>query len=702
MTENKPVQFQGNSLGITIILQATLILTILFNVPFARQIVGFLYLTFIPGYAIIRLLKLRLGNVETGLFSVGLSLAFLMGLGFLLNTVGPALELSKPLGLDIILALTSVFVVAVLFVRRQETCKALEVFEVKKTLPLLVALATILVLSILGGVLSSYATNTYTYLTFMMLGSIAILIAVVAFLRSHLPPNVYPLIIFGVALALLLNVSLFSQYLVGFDIFGEYALFSDTLGNLFWNSSYQSSYNAMLSVTILPTTYATVLGLSGPWLFKIIYPVIFALVPVGLFMLFKMKMSREVAFFSAIFFISNIAFFTDLTQLARQMIGEVFYVLLLLMLFNDRINDTPKWVLFTVLGLGLIVSHYALAYVFFASIVMVWVIAAWRKRQIKAVTGSMVVLFGVMTFAWFVYTSSGAAYNNLLISLDSVRTHLFFDFFNPASRGNQVLEAIGISSNTTINTLWHSMGRIQFYIVEVLILVGFAATLIHKRIKFLHDDFNVLILCNLFILAACVVIPNFAATFTISRFYQIALCLLAPLCIIGGLVALKFLTYNRVRRKHLMAILALCVLVPFFLFQTGFIYEIAKDENISLPLSAYRLNPTELAQRGVINGYEVSGATWLAKNAVTDRNIYGDTTSFSIFDYTHISNGAALTPILDAPPGAYVYLNRHNIEGGIAHQYSGLSAFNVSDLSPAINSMGVIYSCGDCEVYVIP
>ncbi|MGD6851700.1 MAG: DUF2206 domain-containing protein [Candidatus Bathyarchaeia archaeon] len=701
MSESKPFQLQANGLSIAIILQATLILTIIFNIPFARQIIGFLYLTFVPGFAIQRLLRLKLSRVESALFDVGLSLAFLMGLGFLLNTIAPAIGLTKPLNLNFILALTSVFVITALILRRQDTYKTLKTFyNIKKSLPLLAVLGAILALSVTGGLSASYNSDASTYITLTMLGSVAALIAVVALFRKSISPSHYPLIVFGLALALLLNVSLFSQYLVGFDIFAEYSLFSNTLNNHYWSSAFQSSYNAMLSVTILPTMYSVVLDLSGTWLFKVIYPAIFAFVPLGLFMLFKLKMSREVAFFSVVFFISNVAFFTDLTQLARQMIGEVFYVLLLLTLFSDKIRGNSKWVLFAAFSSALIVSHYSLAYVFFASIAAVWIIGALQKRQVKAVSGSMVILFGVMTFAWFINTSSGAAFNNLLMAVESVRAHLSFDFFEPASRGTQVIQAIG--GNAGVTSLWHSIGRVQFYIVEGLTIIGFLAALLQKRLKILNDDFKILIFCNLLILALCVILPNFAATFTASRFYQVALVLIAPLCVLGGLAALKFLTRNRIKRKYLIATLAILVLVPFFLFQTGFVYEIVQDDTISLPLSAYRLKPLELAQRGVVTGYEVAGANWLTKNQNASNPVYADVTSYSLFGYANITNGAPLAPQFTASSGSYVYLNQYNIREGVILQYSGGQTFNLSEMSPALASLNSVYSAGDCEIYTVP
>jgi uncharacterized membrane protein len=700
MSKLQQVPFHPNALSIVVLLQAALIVAIVFNVPIARQALGFVYLTFVPGYALQRLLKLKLSNMETALFSVGLSVAFVMGEGFLLNTLIPALGISKPLDLNLLLILTSVFVLASLIARRHDYYVPPKTsFNLKKTIAILLAMAAIIVLSIAGGLTASHTSNANSLLIFSMLAAIAVIIGVLAFSKNRIPSYLYGVVVFGAALALLLHVSLFSRYIVGFDIFGEYALYSSTLDNLYWSSAYQTSYNAMLSVTVLPTAYSVVLGLDGTWLFKIVYPAIFAFVPLGLFALFKCKMSREVAFFSAVFFISNVAFFTDLTQLGRQMIGELFYVLLLITVFSGSLKNTTKGLLFAIFSLGLIVSHYSLAYVFFASIAIVWLIASIRKRQIKAVTGSMVILFGVMTFAWFIYTSSGAAFNNLLLSIDHVRDSFLFDFLNPASRGTQVLDAVGQAGTVTF---WHFMGRLQFYIVEGLILLGFLALIIKKKRKFLHDDFNVLMLCNLLILGACVALPNFAAVFTASRFYHITLLLLSPLCILGGLAGLKFFTRKRVKKKILLSAIVALVIIPFFLFQTGFVYEIVKDDSISLPLSAYRLNPTQLAQRGVISSYDVSGAVWLAEYGDAGKPVYADVNSYSIFGYTGILKGVPLTPYITAESGSYMYLNQVNIRDGIVFQYSGGQTFNVSQITSNIRAMNTVYSSGDCEIFRMP
>ena len=73
------------------------------------------------------------------------------------------------------------------------------------------------------------------------------------------------------------------------------------------------------------------------------------------------------------------------------------------------------------------------------------------------------------------------------------------------------------------------------------------------------------------LLGAIIVLPGLAGTLNMTRFYHIVLFFLAPLCVVG----VEFLVHSVIRQKKELAvsILLLVVLVPYFLFQTNFVYE---------------------------------------------------------------------------------------------------------------------------------
>ena len=65
-------------------------------------------------------------------------------------------------------------------------------------------------------------------------------------------------------------------------------------------------YNAMLSITILPTVYSNMLGMDPELVFKIIYPLIFAFVPIALYALWKPYIGKKFAFLASFLFMAGI------------------------------------------------------------------------------------------------------------------------------------------------------------------------------------------------------------------------------------------------------------------------------------------------------------------------------------------------------------------------------------------------------------
>lgn len=91
---------EGRGFFLFLVLIISTDLVILLNVPFLRQILGFFFLTLLPGLLILKILKLsKLGSTEKFVLSVGLSVAFLMLFGLLLNNLLLSLGYETPLSM---------------------------------------------------------------------------------------------------------------------------------------------------------------------------------------------------------------------------------------------------------------------------------------------------------------------------------------------------------------------------------------------------------------------------------------------------------------------------------------------------------------------------------------------------------------------------------------------------------------------------
>ena len=689
----KPAQFPVVALTI----QFVMILAVVLNITVVRQVTGFIFLAMIPGLAMIRILKLKLEWGEMILFGVGLSVAFLMIVGLLLNLLGPPLGISSPLALIPLMVVINVLVGILLVREWHELRMDLSFGQTRRVAVCLFVCVVPPVLSVIGTMLVNAYPHTNNALLLLMLALVPTLISLAVFYRKLFPREFYPLVIYMTALALLLHVSLFSNYIHGGDIFAEYNAFKLTMNGSYWNPAASDRIYAMLSVTILPTILSTMLNLDGSYILKLFYPLLFALVPVGLYQLFKLKWDAQVALLSAFFFVANSVFFTELAELGRQMIAELFFILLFLTIFNKKIGGSVKWLCFVAFSFGLVVSHYALSYLFLGFIFAVWLFTYVKRRHAMTVTLTMVAVFAAVTFVWYIYVSSAATFNDFVRMVDHIRSSFVSDFVNPQSRGAQVLEGTGLQG---LETLWHLAGRYTYYATELLIVIGILSLIIKQRRSFFNDEHNIMIFLSMALVVACIVVPNLAPSFNMTRFFHIALFFLAPMCILGGIAILGSLSRKRISQRAATSIVLLAVLIPYFFFQTGFLYEVVKDETWALPLSSYRFNRVKLAQMGVFSGDEVRGAFWLSNYKDPALYVYADSLCGELLFYQSVSRVISPFSGTRMLPSGYVYLRAHNLY--YCTVFDGDLPLNITQLDPSLNETSQVYSSGLCQIYKIP
>ncbi|MCL5948936.1 MAG: hypothetical protein M1490_00465 [Candidatus Bathyarchaeota archaeon] len=410
-----------NFLAIVVILQVIIYISLFLNFPIVRQVVGIAYLTVVPGLIFIKLLKLdALGGLEVVVFGVGFSVAFLMLSGLIINQFGYLAGLSFPLStLPLSLFINTLIIVGGAVAHLQQG-------KIKKTLSLqrsnfgssLLLLALIPVLSIIGVYFVNTTGNSLILIITIL--SIAALFTLSAFRERS--SKFYPFAIFMIALALLFHASLISNYIVpyGGDSPAEFYVFQNVQLNAHWTPVFTfpsdeglGRFNAMLSVTVLPTIYSNMLGMDPSLVFKIVYPLIFALVPVALYLLWQPYIGKKLSFIAAFVFVAQSTFFTEMIALNRQMIGELFFVLLLLVLLNKKVKKEGKFLAFAVLSFGLIFSHYALAEIFLLLVFAAWATSVfYLKKPSFNLQLSMIIFFFVAMFAWYIYTSGSVVYSS--------------------------------------------------------------------------------------------------------------------------------------------------------------------------------------------------------------------------------------------------------------------------------------------------
>jgi len=682
-------------------------LVVFLDIPIARQVIGFFYLTFIPGFVFLKILKSgKLGRVESVLFSVGLSVAFLMIAGLLINEFSPMLGFSKPLSLiPLMIVLNSPILIGAVLVYLKRKDAQIYKSETITISPSILIFLSLPILSVIGAIYVNVYSNN-SLLLFLIL-SISVLFIAGVLSKKLLSPKLYPFAVLIIAIAILFHSSLISNYIVPFgsDIPGEYFLFKRTQLIGHWSSTPSSwgivisTYNDMLSITILPTIYATALNLNAQLVFKILYPLIFSFVPLALYQIWQAYIGKKYAFIAAFLFMAQMTFYSEMLGLSRQMIAELFFVLLLLVIVNKKIKPINKMIFFMVFSFALVTSHYALATIFLFFISFALILLTVLKRPSKKITATMVVFFFVVMFTWYIYTSGSASFNSILGKANYVIRQLN-DFFNFASRGETVMTGLGMTESPSI---WNTVSRMFAYLVQAFIVFGFLGLVTkRKRVK-IEKEYFVFTVTAMTFLTMLILVPGLANTLNMTRFYHILLFFLAPLCIIGASVIVKL--FSKREKEFAVCALLLFVLLPYFLFQTNFVYEVVGSDSWSIPLSGYRMDARRLYGRyGYTDEYSVYGAQWLSKNVdFTNSLVYADErTAINVLTIHAliVSGKRSLSNVTVVADNGIVYLSTLNVIHGVI-PYRDLS-WNTSELSPIFDNLNLVYTNGGSEVYKKP
>lgn len=620
-------------LDVICILQILVLILIGLNVPILRELVSLIYLLIVPGILILRILRMhKLGSVQTLLYTVGLSIASLMFLGFFLNLLGPLVGVNDPISLLPLIATVTLYVVIlswIAYVRDKDYDNPDFLDPDDLLAPSTLAIVLLPFLVVFGTYLMNlYRINILLVLFFFILGFIVILFA-----YDRIPRKVYPFLIFTMSVSILFQTSLISSYVSGWDIQYEYYLAELVMNNSYWFSNFNYVVNSMLSVTILAPILSIIPKIDLTWTLKVVYPILFSLVPLGLYDIFRKQTNSKIAFLSSFIFISFFAYYMEMVALARQEIGEIFLILLVMVMISDELDYMRRSIFFIVFGASLAVSHYGLAYFYMFSLLMVFLLLGIVKYPIiqnlinrisnfifhrkirfssevdhyknKIINLTYVAFFFVFAISWYIFTSASNAFNTLLYIL-----YLMVKTGSAAILNPSFVQSVAILQ-ATYNSSLHTLSKYINIFVQVLLILGLLYILLYNRYK-IKREYLAFMVVSATILIASLILPYLSSAFNSERLYQIVLIFLAPSIVIGGLTFLKIIRKILKERANYevkdfknrsIKILSVFFIIYLF-FNSGLVYSLADDDSNSIALNATLDNP-------VYNVMENNGMQWI-------------------------------------------------------------------------------------------
>lgn len=689
------------------------------NIAILRQIIVFVYLSFIPGFLLLKILKLKGFDVtETILFSVGLSMAFLMFFGLLISE-SYLIGVSRPLSaipLTIFLGFVTLTLCVVVY--RQDLSKDFGLWDSYwNKLRELVPRSAIFVLPIALGVVGGLFVNIPILLLLVVV--ICVLYALSA--RARLvPAQLYPLMIFTISLALLFHVVLTSKYIVGFDANFEFYVFKLTRISGHWgplnqaiNPTIALDYNSLLSVTLLPTIYSAMVNISDDIVFKIFYPFVFALVPVLLYQLYKRQVGQRTSLFSVLFFVSNLLVFYGVTPLSlnRQIVAEFFFVLSIFILLDKKMSVSKRRLLLVIFGAALVVSHYSLTYLYLAYVLFL-VYAVIRGESSEVLDSKVVLsLFGI-TLAWYSFCGS-APLNSLADFFNSFFSRFATDISRMSARTS------GTLLSQPISNIINGISLAIFVIVHFFLAIGILGLIFSHSRERLDPRYRLISIFSAIVMVLCFAVPNFAPSLELSRFYAITLAVSAPFFVLGfdTFLALSERIWRKVagqrisRSGYLPAgTFILCtLLICFLLTQSGFINRVTGNSPLVRSLDLDRLEtsnslPVMISfHDAYIQEKDVFSAVWLSHHQGSLSTIYADFLSGHrvLVSYGLISLQLIhpLTNSTILEQNSLMFLSLLNVKSGVISS-EGAGSFNLTEISPVLSESNQVYSNGDGIVCV--
>jgi uncharacterized membrane protein len=523
------------------------------------------------------------------------------------------------------------------------------------------------------------------------------------------------------SVGLLMSSTSISDNLHGWDIHEEFAIFTEVSRNGVWRgelnptgSPLHNLYTSTLSISILPIILSLISGLDGFRVFMFVFPLVFSVAPLILYVINRKILPPEGAFLSVFLFVSYPAFYLDLIQLAREAIAEIMLLLLLWLLLSPKLMQRRSTLAaIMLLTIGIAISHYSLAFLYVALLAFSFALSRISRRVAALPSLNVFLLAGVVVFSWYLLVAGGSAINVVSEFTSYVIQGLLRDFFNPGSRPSVVNQALGLAYVTP--GLLHDLNRFTQYFVQFAMLLGFGFLALKKKKNTTERTVALLMVFGFLLLGGVIILPRFGAGLEFSRFYHISLILLSSCFAIGTQMVISFgqglihkLGFHATRLSLPVSsprLLGATILFSYLLFTSGWVWAVSMDSPISLILDRDRMLNDPSSQRSYYSeltvSQDVAAARWLGSRVASGRSVCADYISRShvLTSYGGFSSNQPELPS-ECEFYSYIYLSVLNTRYGIGA--GERNRWDISEISPELIAKNRICSNGGAVIYVSP
>jgi len=702
-----------------------------------------LALTFVPGALAVLLLfdDLRV-SARAVLYTLGLSLIILLGIGLVINLSLPLVGIERPLSVAPLgVSITLVVGGLALGVYRKASSEKVSVSFPLPLSPAAVILPLLPLASILAVTYLNVTINTFPILALLAVFAVVPLVAVLWFdVRWH------SYTVLSLALAILYHKSFWKNY--GFS--GSPGVIR-AWQEMRWSpgvTEVQSYSTELLENGVLFPTYARLSGITIITELEVVNPFLVAFIPLAIFVVARDYFGYRHGLLAAALFAFAHPFYMQYPAAGRAATPVLFLSLFAVVLTDDDLSPVQTSILGIPFVSGIVVSHYGTSYFVMFAILGALVLLVglhlldefldnrlgWAvpdggvaitdtssgdslpEKAHSALSWPLGVYYTIGAIGWYMYATQGDKFrtlpNHIIGSINSLL-------------GDEIVSGrTGARLQRDYGSLSIRLSKYMYIILGLLMGIGIALAFYRryfKRDRSLIDDEYVVL--------ASIMLAIFGSTFVArswggGRPMMITLTFTSPFAVLCALTLVRFVRSN----------------VSRFLKLNVQPLEIGRDGSVGLALFGillallFTLN-SGFASAAVVGGESPSNVPWgeaqdsgrqidiAAHGWVSDHgtgNAYGDYSTFGQTDWflpeiametsrdwpygSEINKPRGDLPSLQGgsiEPG-YVMLLTHNIDDQEIVRYTTFENLPLQELESELERRNKVYSTGRSEIYYAP
>lgn len=561
------------------------------TVPIFTPVLGVLFLSFVPGFLIIGIFDLQPANrIDYFLYCLGTSLVVDMGIALITNLSLYWLGIQNPVSILWMVGGVGLAVVALAVVYDQQATAPFGGtlnFD-KHANPVVLGSLLLPFLGAYGGLALTYLnTNIPILILFIIIAATPLLVVF-----DIVEERYFPLLLWGVGAALLLQNVLTGHYLAWGDAITEGRIVLQVLRQDLWNPPLAASHGnkyGMLRIALLHPVYMLFTGSDIFVEFRVVHPIIFSAMPIALFQLFRKQFSAKVAYLSVFYYMSLFSFFMVLSRNTRTATALLFLASIGILAADRTTPRRIRRMLSIFFAFGIVVSHYGVSYMVF----IIFLTAVLVKILSTRVTGKyergifplvFIGFYFTALFGWYLYgTPFGKGFYTFANFTTTFIEKIQETFLASSAESSS---AAAQSATTAYATKeWRSITMdilVKLNLGMGLIMVfGLAITglraLYTRTLEYAHEYMGLALTAML--VFSITFLP--VAKFNTARTYAITLLFFAPFFAVGVRELWQGLTRItpiwRPQKQHLNVAISV-VLIFYFLLNSGFVSAVATHE----------------------------------------------------------------------------------------------------------------------------